>query len=792
MTARIKEVKLSPDYFAPFLLIVGVIWFSHEMILKAEVPFFRDLGPYFYPMRFSLAQSFKIGEFPLWDRHVAMGFPLLADFQSATFYPPHLVFVLFPFFGAISLLFVFHYLVAALGCYMLFRYWAYPTHLSLIAAMTFTFGGVIVSLTNLLNHFQTAVWIPWLILAGERTFRSGHRGDFVRLIGVALLQFLGGSPEFYLMSVVLLFLIAARTQPEYGNGSRQKSFLILIFANAFVVGLSMFQLLPTMELFFHSRRPTRIPYEEAIAWSLNPVSLINLFFLDKEVSPDLFNGLRPFFVRDLPFFVSLYMGAISLPGICSWLYYSSRKHKMLLLGTISFSLALALGKYTPIYYYLFEYIPLFGVFRFPEKFVFLVYVLLLFVTIEGLQQLFRQEQNAKRGPLYILGSILALITLLYVSLRLKPADLLALFDQLNAGRPALPESLDSLSSLFLSLERQILLLGAILVLLFLYNLRRIGSHIFRFLIIALVFIDLTSAHRPYQFLLDPDIVKEKPTVLSAPESQPYRLFSSLPYLHPSIFTFKLRPFPEVIASQWAALVPNTGIFYGFDYLQEIDAMGRQTYDFFLRAAKDLPPDKFYPFLGALNVKYVSSFTALPEGEISLVRYFPEFPLWLYRVDHVVSRAYVVSKVIVEKDPLKILDRLSSVEFDALNEVVLERTPLGLQQNSTVASTAQAKIVDYRNQKVVIQASLNTPGILVLADSFYPGWRAYVDGREEEILRANLFFRGVALSQGDHLVEFRYKPVSFKIGLTVSLVTLCGLLFIACRGTIFRRRARLSV
>jgi len=68
--------------------------------------------------------------------------------------------------------------------------------------------------------------------------------------------------------------------------------------------------------------------------------------------------------------------------------------------------------------------------------------------------------------------------------------------------------------------------------------------------------------------------------------------------------------------------------------------------------------------------------------------------------------------------------------------------------------------------------------LVLADSYYPGWKAYVNGREEKILRANLFFRAVPLSAGHHTVEFRYEPRSFAVGLAISLTTLVSLVLIS--------------
>src|SRR5204862_7969651 len=148
-------------------LVAAVIVFSHE-VLWGKVPFFRDLGTYIYPIRYSLAQSLRSGHVPLWDRHIAMGFPLLANPQSATFYPPHLIFLFLPFFPAVGALLVFHYLVAAIGTFLLFRRWYYDVSLALTGALLFTFGGVIVSLANLQDHFQRAVWLPWLILAGEK------------------------------------------------------------------------------------------------------------------------------------------------------------------------------------------------------------------------------------------------------------------------------------------------------------------------------------------------------------------------------------------------------------------------------------------------------------------------------------------------------------------------------------------------------------------------------------------------------------------------------------------------
>jgi uncharacterized membrane protein YfhO len=127
--------------------------------------------------------------------------------------------------------------------------------------------------------------------------------------------------------------------------------------------------------------------------------------------------------------------------------------------------------------------------------------------------------------------------------------------------------------------------------------------------------------------------------------------------------------------------------------------------------------------------------------------------------------------VTETQPTKVLQMLASEDFNPLQEVVLDRS---LNFKTGDNSRARAQIVDYTDRRVTAQASLDRDGILVLSDSFYPGWHAYVDGKEAEILRANLFFRAVPLLAGNHVVEFRYEPRSFKVGLAISLLTAAGL------------------
>jgi hypothetical protein len=792
-----KQTNLTrrQDWACLGLLAALVLWFGHEMVWSGKVPFFRDLSTYFYPMRFTLTESFKAGELPLWDRHMGMGFPLLADFQSGSFYVPHICYLMLPFFTAVRATFLFHYLVAATGSFMLCREWNYSPYLALTGAILFTLGGPMISLTNLLNHFQAAVWLPWVLLLGERCLKSPSWWRFLGLTLALLLQFLAGSPEIYSFTLGLLLLDGIRLRTKQTGLTYQRIFFLFLASNVLVALLAMVQILPTLELFLNSRGETRIPYGEVARWSLHPLNLINLFFLDKEVSIDTFLGARLFFARDLPLILSQYMGAISLLGIFLWLFRGSLKEKGILLGLIFFSLVIAIGSYSPVFPTLFKYVPFFGFFRYPEKFLFFTQALLLFIALKGLFQFLECDDLSYRRPFFLLASVCGLLLLTYVYLCFDTTPL-SRFIARETHNPLLSSStIDSAATVLVHLERQIGLTLGILLLLFLIREAGPGVPIFKALLVGLVFIDLNSAHRPYQYFLDPSFVDKGPKIIANKEDLRPRLFYTIAYpshpnLHPSYYPVQgPLSFQEFQSKIYSNLWPNTGVFHGFDYMQEIDALARQRYVDFLRFANGLPAPRLYRLLGVLNVSYINSSKPLPDGDITLVRHFAEYPAWLYTINRTIPRVYIVSRVIVEEEAAKILDRLSGTDFDPFGEVVLPQ-PVSLAAPRDFH--AQASIARYTNRDVTIQTSLSGAGVLVLADSFYPGWRVYVDGKQQEILRANFFFRGVLLPKGEHRVEFRYEPRSFKIGLTVSLLTLCGLLFFGCRGTILRRRAGLSI
>ena len=773
------------DTIGVLALTAAVLWFANELIVTSRVPFFRDLGPYFYPMRFSLAEALRDGEVPLWDRHMSMGFPALASFQSGTFYPPHLLFLVLPFFKAIQMLYLVHYLVAATGAYALCRYWKYPGHLAVIGGTLFTLGGTLVSFSNLLNHFQTAVWLPWVILFWERSLLSTTWKNFLQFSLLLLIQLLAGSPELYFMTLGLVLLDGISV---YSGRRIMRLVIILGTANALVVGLGMVQILPTLELLKESRGGHPVDYAESSMWSLQPWSLINLFFIDKEIDPKLLNALHFFFLRNTPLLITQYLGPLSMLGILLWLWAGSRREKIALLSLVAISLLVCAGSYTPFYFLLHKYLPFAQLFRFPEKFFFVTSALLVFITLKGLHA-FLKSGSIYQVPSWILLFPLGISVGLYLYCRLDSVPLARFIAWTSQENLFSPFTVEKTSAALLSLERQVALMTGFSLLLFLASKGKLSPVLLHVLMPGLLFVDLNSANKPHHHLLEPEFVFRQSKILEHPGQDLYRIFYYPAHsnLHPSFYILARQPppsFGEVPPIIFATLLPHTGLFYGFDYMQEIDALRRWPYVVFLDFANRLSQEDLFRLLGRLNVQFVVSFQNLNEEGISVVRSFPEYPSWVYKVNASVPRAYIVARTITEENPVKVLERLTSKEFNPMEEVILDRN-INLPSFKNFGSGA--RIIDYQNQRVGIQVNLNSPGLLVLADSFYPGWRAYVDGEEKEILRANLFFRGILLPAGEHMVEFHYEPRSFTIGLIVSLTTLlCIVVWSVYR--IFKRTA----
>jgi hypothetical protein len=184
------------------------------------------------------------------------------------------------------------------------------------------------------------------------------------------------------------------------------------------------------------------------------------------------------------------------------------------------------------------------------------------------------------------------------------------------------------------------------------------------------------------------------------------------------------------------------------------------------------------WLDLLGVKYVVTTEDIPgfkpPDEFRLVEH------GLHRVylnPGFLPRAFLVGRIVTEDDRERALQRLVSPDFSPRDSVVVERSELPKLGNSILGKTnpsGSVRILSHSADEIALSVDGLVENVLVLNEIFYPGWRAYVDGRPEQIARVNAIFRGIGVPAGKHHVLFRYEPKSLYFGAWISGITLVAI------------------
>jgi hypothetical protein len=149
---------------------------------------------------------------------------------------------------------------------------------------------------------------------------------------------------------------------------------------------------------------------------------------------------------------------------------------------------------------------------------------------------------------------------------------------------------------------------------------------------------------------------------------------------------------------------------------------------------------------------------------------------IVRLKRTLPRAAFYNHAVIAQDEDAALALLCSPQLSVWNTVVLERDDLPSPQMQGFSKTLPQlvlaeKITKYLPSLVQVKADTAFDGILVLNDTCFPGWHAYVDGKETRTVRANYLFRGIFVSAGKHVIEFRYEPLSFSAGCALAALAL---------------------
>jgi hypothetical protein len=184
-------------------------------------------------------------------------------------------------------------------------------------------------------------------------------------------------------------------------------------------------------------------------------------------------------------------------------------------------------------------------------------------------------------------------------------------------------------------------------------------------------------------------------------------------------------------------------------------------------------------LRLFNVRFILSAVPLDSEALRQVGSTPE-GVEIYELDGWLPRAFVVGDVDRFEDDSAAIASLTSPSFAPARRAIVSgefTLPPGAESSSAVRVTRRS------STDIAVHASLEKPGLLVVSEGYYPGWRAAVDGAEAPIHRVNLMMRGVVLEAGEHDVVFRFRSATIAAGAAISLAALAALVLVRRRLTL---------
>lgn len=773
------------------LVAAGIIFFA-DALFSSKNFYYRDILNFHYPLRKILIDSFARGEFPLWNPYIYLGQPMLANPNYMALYPTNLLHLFLPFNYAFKIHFILHPIAGGLGFYFLARRLGIQWVASLAGALSYEFSGAVLSFLNLYNIIPAVALMPWL---GWAFYGALHEHRWRRTLGfggLLALQAIAVEPLILQCDVLLVMALAAIWiwEQESRFKALRRTLGVAAVGALIAVGLAAAQIVPTLEMLPLSARGSGLDFKTASEWSMNPRDLMNtlvpnLFGYPFTIDVSNYWG-EAYHESTTGYLASFFLGSVTLLLSSLSLFSTRTKLRTVMMAFFGVSIILALGKFTPVYPWLYEHVPLFNMGRYPSKFFLLTSLIVSVLAALGL------EAAVSPGPgrthprgidrVCIAGMFLGLCAIgLAFYWRMSRDQLESLLR--TAVLPAVAQNKD-LPAIAAGLGNSIRATGAFLFLSGLVVLA--GRRMRRFaalggflaFLLALELVPPNLGLAPLISDADMDFV---------PEVDLYMLRHGDRNLIRAVSPNIMTPIPTGLMLRapnrslaWMILFYRrsgqslAGIRNGIQYSIDkgIDHLNTRESELLLKSCVNMAPKERLALLGNLNSARIMSLGDLKDPRADLLSRFDthsNLDYGLYSLKDALPRAYFATRVIRVASEAEALNRLAETNNNGLlGSVILESAgePLG----QAPATGGQVEIARYENNRVSCRVEAHSDGYLVLLDSYYPGWHATVDGREADILRANFAFRAVFIPAGQHTVEFRFTPRTFYAGLALTLST----------------------
>lgn len=815
-------------YFAPALFGGKVVWTANTANWYpwkasasradfAQPTFTPDFSISYYPRRVVLTEAWRTKTWPLWNPYSFCGAPFLADIQTAVFYPINWLLVglepirQFPPFLSV------HFIVGGLGLFFLLRVLGVSGIPAVGAALAFAFNEYHFKKLGLPTFLATAAWAPWAIGCAYGVARAPSVGWIAAASLVWGVTFLAGQPQTVIqIAYVTIILLAVDSLVRRFGGMRgadadaqidaraitPRGLGALFLAGALTVLLVSVQLLPTAELAGRSARAS-LSYATMLSGTFHSVEWIRVAIPDFLGTPVTSDGWSNLFSRGNNHFLRIAFSAISagtpIAILALWSLFVPGIRRRVLPFAILFLLVALVAFGTPLLKLAYDYLPGFRFSRVDRAGYFLILCQFAMAAFAA-----RSLRDDPAGALRkVFGGVIVLVFVAAYFWVRKYAPYMP-YELGSLQVPPPPASLaPEQSAAIVARTLSAALFAGGTALAFFLPAGRIAA-VLPFVLAAT---QLFQMGLPYRGLRNPgEILRNVPAItelrakLDAGDAGGgrfarfgrdaggfYRFSSVIP---PSTNV----PFALRDVQGYNALSPR-GLGEALER-----ATGENLFSHGLWTGRRIvePEDSRsieHPIFDALSTRFLLSH--LPPGEPDA----PRAAGWkfaggngFYSWENIefLPRARLVSRG-VGLTATELASRLKAGAFDPSVEVIwagdgaMNAPDPAAEAGSAREGSANAvRMVEDEWNRVTIEVSGDHQNILVLADSYDPGWKATIDGDPAPVLAAYGLLRAVVMPAGTHTVRFTYEPNSFRTGAILSLAGLAIFATLLVRALAVRR------
>lgn len=756
----------------PFALLALALLALFHRLLSGQTLFWGLPSLQFYPWRdFALAQL-RLGRLPVWNPYLGAGAPLLANYQTALFYPPNWLLLMMPGAQAMGLIAVAHIVWAALGMWLFTGALGLPRFGRAISALAYALSGYLIARAGSFPTADAAAWIPWVIWLVHRVLARRRARD-VGWLGIVFgMQLLAGHAQtaWYggVMAGLYALWVAGWMQRAERRALRLRRLALALAGALLGLLIAAIQLVPTAEYFAQSPRSGGLPFDMTANLSYPPLQLLTLLnpnFFGTPVDGSYLAGAMFFENAAYIGFVPLLAAGAALIG---WLrrrrflvYYPVFRSVPFWFALALTTFLLALGRYGPVFRVLYEHVPTFDFFREPVRWM--IGPVFSLAVLAGIG-----TGAWGQGRWAIFWSRLALAGGAAIAvLALAARELL----EVSAALDVLTLALIGLGSWTAC--------AALLTLTQPPSASFASPLAWRSAVLILVVLDLAWASTGLNPTVTADFYREFGVTRPAG-----RIYWFEDYEHQVKFDHFFDPGDYILArDRWpevrGSLLPNLNMLDRVASLNNFDPLLPRYHREYIDLIETAGPDSG-ALLRAAGVSQVFGEIAPRgwQGEAALFT-APEPP----------PRFWLVPAAEWYADDRAIKTVLRDQSWDPSVRVILagEAPPQAEPAPTSALQGAEISVLDSRPDRVTFRVRTDSPAYLVVATTWYPGWQATLDGEPVPLHRANLAFQAVTVPSGGGDVTLRYTLNRWGLGAGLTAGALLAAFLLITLGSLRQSR-----